>query len=643
MDRLKTAIRSLTRSGLWLRKEAQRSIDTLARGPMFGVKVSILDGYIIRAVRTKDRANARIIDTPALVALPGRYVATPGQSNYTPTHTAVYEFPLGRDDLIYQREEPFDVQSALPSHKGAAPAAPALIGVEPAGLEIKNNNERTSSFPTPNGFVTVDTNVANRFGFDVYPYAYMRTTDPVLYDLNTYVLQTAYGVYTASADGWDTTVLEPLTGQPSVVVSDSILPPGVMGMCKRDNTPAYDPSASFLSPQALFDGAQLPWARACVVDPTDAGERQVFMASHCVVDMLGDNDRFGAKGVCFNLLRVGLDVTNQPPTVVAQYLLDMRDNTDPRTRPRPTFTGVPNQGYATNLAYPTMLARSTIPDGLGVKQIVYGVTLYQCAQTIPPDTTDDTVPFTNYNTVLLHRFVDAAVETTVLAPAIVAANVAQTGVRNDLSFPVGVDTTEGGVAVAVFYSSDSRWLLPGEVATQCSLNVYAIDGASNTLAFSGLINQRYPANVAESRFDCLRYIGNGKFLFTGTDQYTLLGSIFQGDLVAMIYDVNANTVAMVGTIDPTIRGGLVSSNQRYMGHIACPVKELQVDGEITRKATVIVTVGPLGFIDGTSGAESGRTYISYDSGETWQQIASYGSPAGAHYCGTILGAGLRPL
>jgi hypothetical protein len=170
-----------------------------------------------------------------------------------------------------------------------------------------------------------------------------------------------------------------------------------------------------------------------------------------------------------------------------------------------------------------------------------------------------------------------------------------------------------------------------------------MDGVTSSLAFSGVINQRYTANVAESRFDCLRYIGNGKFLFTGTDQYALLGSVFQGDLVAMVYDVNANSASMVGTIDATLRGGLVSSNQRYMGHISCPVKEVQVDGEIVRKATVIVTVGPLGFIDGTSGAESGRTYISYDSGETWQQLASYGSPAGAHYCGTVVGAQLRPL
>jgi hypothetical protein len=380
----------------------------LATGPAFGGSTKILDGYIIRATRTKDRAVARIIDTPALVALPGRYVATPGQSNYTPTHTAVYEFPLGRDDLVYQREEPFEVQSALPTHKGAAPAAPTLIGVEPFGLEIKNNNERTSSFPTPNGFVNVDVNIANRFGFNVYPYAYMRTTDPVLYQLDNYVLQIAYGTYTATTDGWDTTVLEPLTGQPSVVVSDSILPPGVMGMCKRDSTPAYDPGASFVSPQALFDGAQLPWARACVVDPTEDGERQVFMATHCVVDMLGDNDRFGAKGICFNLLRVGLDITNQPPALVGQSLLDMRDNSDPRTRPRPTFTAPPNQGYATNLVYPTMLVRSTVADALGVKQIVYGVSLYQCVQTVPPDTTDDTAPFANYNTVLLHRYVDAA-------------------------------------------------------------------------------------------------------------------------------------------------------------------------------------------------------------------------------------------
>lgn len=614
MERPKITLRFLAASASWLRREAVRLANSMAAGAAFQVKSKLMDGYIMRANKRGQNIEVRVLDTPALVVLPGRYISG---STYTPMHALVHTFGTGRDALLYGPQTPTPVASETPTHLGTTPATTVTVGSLPASVVLRlSNNERTYMASAPFGVSTVDAEVAMRGAYTVNPYAFMDREDRMVYTLRNYAPQRSLGEFSASGAGWNTSVGAPQNTPQSPEFSDSVLPTPLLPFCKRVSPPAYDPSST---PATTYDGAQLPWCKHLVLD-SEGGSATYLLCVHVVTDMLNDNDSFGAKGLWFAQYRS----TGGVPTLEWQESVDMRDNTNDYAVP--WVANLAPDRYVTNNVYPAMMCRRD--DGT-----VAALTMYANFQTTPPFDMDPGRDFNAWNTVFLYVLNTGVVANELVAGPAESQTAFLSGKQHDFALPVGMDT-DGVDCYAMFFSSDTNYGPTGDPTTAATIDVVKVTGSTGSVVFSEAIPQRYCVHAFNSRFECVRYIGNGKYFFPATSNYELIFPNPFGDMAAMIYDANENTVLEVGTIDTTLRSG--AAGGRHIGSIDCPVAELAVDGEVMRKATLIITLGALAQTTGSAGAEAGRTYISYDSGETWNMLADYGSPAGVRYCGTSL-------
>ena len=621
MNKLKVAIRSLATSATWLRKEAKRLAEETRTGAVYQVRSKIIDGYIMRAVRRRDNVEVRIMDTPALVLFPGRYISG---TTYTPMHALVRSYGLGRDAFLFPPSAVV-VDSEEPTHKGSKPSAAVTVGTLPATVVLRlSNDERTYMATSTFGASTVDAEVAMQGAYTVNPYAFMNRTDRMVYTVRNYSPQRSLGDFTANGAGW-TTDVEPAENTPlSPEFSDSILPSPLLPFCKRVSPPAYDPSSV---PATTYDNAQLPWCKL-LVQAQDETTATYLLCAHVVTDMLNDDDSFGAKGLWF----AEYQVAGATPTQLWQDTVDMRDNADPYAVPWVANTA-PDR-YATNNVYPALMCRRD--DGT-----VAVLAMYANFQTTPPFDMDPGRVFNAWNTVFLYVIDNGVTTNLQVAGPAESQTTFLVGKQHDFAFPVGMDT-DGVDCYGVFFSSDTNYGPTGDPTTLATIDVIKVTGTGASVVLSTAIPQRYCVHAFNSRFECVRYIGNGKYFFPATSDYDFVFPNPFGDIAAMIYDATSNTVTEVGTVDATLRSG--AAGGRHIGSIDCPVRELADDsGNVTRKATLILTLGALAQITGSTGAESGRSYISYDSGETWAMIANYGSPAGARYCGTVLQARLKEI
>ena len=201
---------------------------------------------------------------------------------------------------------------------------------------------------------------------------------------------------------------------------------------------------------------------------------------------------------------------------------------------------------------------------------------------------------------------------------------------HDCAFPVGADT-DGEEVVAVFLSTDGARQYGGEYTLTPSIDVVKVTAGGQSVVLSSNSGARY-CFFAKGTSECVKYIGNHKYLFVATSAISEDRPIAKGDLAVFVYDSVGNTVTLAGVVDATLR----YAETRVVGRMDCPAVEKARDGVVTRKATVILTTGSTAQVSGEKGGEDGTTYISYDSGATWEVLATYGSAAGVRYCGTKL-------
>lgn len=617
---LRVVVKLLSPAAGWLRNEAVRWARTLSAAPYMSRNRTI-DGFILKAQRVGDRATVHILDTPALVAIPGRsLVGAPG-SAYLPVHSPVVSLAAGRAGMLNPSGLP--PASLYPSHLGSPPL-PQLVGgaIAPTASVIENSVQPSLS-PMPGlGPMVLTCQLHMPAAYTVNPYAFVsRTNSSMVYVLSVFAPRLARGTYAQSPSGWLVDGASVPTDAPwAFVVSDSVLFSSrrVLPFCKRVSPPPYNPS----SPAGtLFDNAQLPWGRAIYlgsgeVDGVPYYEVLVFV--HVVTEMRNDDDRFGAKGLWVGRLRVR-DPSNA--NGVRALLLQSTQLDDTRLTSAPEmapYLDTVADAYGTNNLYPAMPC--LMNNGSVVAVVLHG------------NRTDLGAGATTYNSVYAYRWVNGSLAKAVAAAPVEAFEIATSGRRHDLSFPVGADT-DGETVYAIFFSSDADYDESGDRTDETSLDVVEVTPSGQSVVLSTLVPQRYCRNITNSRFGCVRYIGNGRYVFPASDQTEVQPGVLNrlGDLVLMVYDSKDNSVGALGAVLPDIQ----YRTNLYIGAIDCPV--LEVAGEAgVRPATILVTFGGIAQGAASVGTEAGQTYVSYDSGQTWSILAEYGSPAGVYYCGTLL-------
>lgn len=137
----------------------------------------------------------------------------------------------------------------------------------------------------------------------------------------------------------------------------------------------------------------------------------------------------------------------------------------------------------------------------------------------------------------------------------------------------------------------------------------------------------------------VEYIGNGKYVFPASSflsVQTPSAPDMLGDFYLAVYDSVAGTMVLGGQIEPAQLVYDASGGEcpTVPGRPCCVQKELvDAAGEVIRPATVLATIGAdTGIARGLTN-EAGRTYISYDSCQTWHKVADIGSSTGVFYGG----------
>ena len=612
----------------------------MRKGARAVVRREIIDGFIVQVKKTKLGTLADVLDTPVIIAVPSNLIN--GNSELPIHHPLILE-PPGRDFFLLNPGT-VDAVNSTPAHQGSTSSPAVAVGTLFSGPVIVSTVRAILVGFDAVGFIQLQTNLYLHNPYTTNPYAFASRADRMVYRVNVSAPVLGRTTYQALANGWsaDPAPVVPAVVPKSMLVSDSVIrgTSGSLPFCMRVAPPAYDPSDTA---QTTYNNAQMPWSKLIVADQgvTDGGQfyYSVILLAHVVTEMLNDSDRFGAKGVwAGHLTCTSQEDPSAAPTVVLDWYVehDMRDNADPRLQPYKSLgTGStpPVPYYATNNVYPGMTTKLTLPDGSTLPVAVY---MQQNYQTDPPNTDPPVASFDVWNGVYVARFGSSYARQLAVGPVPSAVD-SFVGHRHDFAFPVGVDS-EGAIAHALFFSTDVTRTPEGTVNTgPTSFDVIRITDSTATVVFSDLIPQRYCLANFDSRFECVRYIGNGKYLFVATDQieYDVGFLGMRGDMVAMVYNSRTNTVSMVGTIDPIIKNGAASD--RYTGSMDCVVTEqISESGTLVRKATVMLTFGGNAQAAGEGGGEIGETFITWDSGETWVKIATFGSPAGVRYCGTLL-------
>lgn len=638
-ERLAVSVRSLVSVVSWVYRRAQ-SIGASLVGAQYQVRSAIIDGYIIRARRSGRRVSVVLMDTPALLALPGPLINN-GSSDLP--HTAVAVMPAGRDALMVA--SPITAQAHYPEHLGVSQRF-MPVGVIPQAWQLVMSRVRRS-LSAFQGFGAVDALVTLHMqaATPANPYAFMSRTDRVVYNLARLAPSMGLVKFRAEAAGWSAVDIERFAAPVSLSISDSVMEPfGLLPFSKRVAPPAYDPGDPL---QTTYANAQNPWVRVASIAAGSVDGvtyHRLMLCVHVVCDMVSDLDRFAARGLWFAQVLVvegfadkeqaiaavdavigsagpGTAVADQPGATVIlerQSVVDMRASGDPRSTPGLTASGI----YATNNIQPAMLCR--LESGVAVAFAVSNC--YQKGYAA------DQQLYENFNTVTCHRIsVTGSLSSSRAAgPSKSNMDLNLPMSPNDMAYPCGADT-DGLAAYAIFFSSDSIRQLGAQPTATPTLNVIRADEAGQAVVLSITTPFRI-CYFAAAQTECVRYIGNHKFLFLASEAYTYASATGRGDLCAMIYDASSNQVYKAGVIDPQVR----APGTLLVGSMDCPVVEKEVDGAIQRQATVIVTTGSSGQRDGEAGGEAGKTYISYDSGNTWSVLALYGSGSGVRYCGTML-------
>lgn len=645
--RLTIAKKPVTISGTYLVKRAEKLAQSLGNLPMkYATKVEIIDGYIVRGVRSNMLGTAMVLDTEAYVVVCGNpYNGT----SRAQTHHPLIRLPLGRDSFLKPLKQPPEqivVQELLPSHMGTRGYRVMELGTFSQSVAT-GSLVRPSAFALPDyGIIHLENYLNMPQVFDVNPFAFVSRADTFFYDMPVLAPSFMRATYTANAEtgtGWIESDGNypgedaPKTQPWSMRVSDSIMldANNVMPFSKRVNPPPYDPT----SPAATtFNNAQYPWSRGLTIghgNDEDIGLfYRVLLVAHAVFDMVDDEDRYGARGLWIASLQIQQDGT---ALLVGSSVIDSRQEADQYRRPWKIING-DSERYMANSHFPSGLALLDTGDSVLFDS-------FSINQTDPPSDPNGGIstPYWSVDCAWVNQFGTIVRRETVAGPTKGTIDTFS-GVPHDMQYIYGADS-DGTNAVCVFFSSDFIHDPNGNIGPNVSIDIVVATKDGVSIPFSQMVPFR-PCNwFRNSMYGNILHIGAGKFLFPVTSEFQENEDIgfIDGNMAMAMYDVNKNTLELAGVVEEELKNGV--RDWYYTGLMDAPVKQVVDENteEVLIDATVLFSIGGKAQFAGEPGPEHGFTYISYDSGATWDKIANYGSASGARYCGTMIAPRIKDI
>lgn len=610
--------RSNTASGAYLLRRAAKLAKSVV--PTYGSKSEVVDGYILRGRRANVRFVAEVLDPPAWLVLVGPLIATPAADV---ADSLVQELPTGRDALrsgLAPAKQEIGDRYLVTRPQGVLSFGQSVI---PPIIHPVRTNEVCYRVPGIGTLQGVTRLFANQY-FGVSPMAFVDRTARIRYESRMLVPQ-LLRVQVDLVDGqWVRTSIpggaaKPL-GSLTVLIDDSFLRGlGALPFCMRQSPPAYNPGSVAAG---AFSAAQAPWVdQAGELYQSEDGSQvyRLTLWSQVVTEMLSDADMYGARALWFATVRVNL--TAGTASLEQQFLLDPRTETNPLRRPRPV-----DNTYLYN-------AHLRVGGAVLNSGTLVVVDTYQAlTDGLAEGTAMDAERRTSVDLLWVAR-AGQLLRRQTISEAVLTGD-------HDFKAPVGIATDGQEVVVFAFSTAfiDRPYTLDIIVANENTASVVfseevpfaqclGLNSPSYYTTGHAQNPQLWGTQGAGGNQAC--YIGNGKYLFHISSQTGGFGTLAAGNVAAAIYNRATNTVSVAGVIDPVVAPA--ADSVRHMGKPDCVVQETA-----NRKATVIATKGAPGQVSGEPGVEGGKTWISYDSGETWELIADYGSPSGVVYSGNLI-------
>lgn len=605
-----------TAAGVWLLDRAAK----LARAVVsrFGSKTEVFDGFLLRGRRTDKILVAEVLDPPAwLVVVGSVQLSEPTEIS----ESLILQLGTGRDGVAGPGASV--VLDPTQSPMVVRPQGTFRIGLPPTGQFSYATVTGETAAVVPG--VGVGRGYNRMFSPGQFPSnatAFVGRDAQVQYQALLLIPQLFRTQFVGGAR-----VDTPLSAAPeaswSLLISDRLLRDlGALPFCMRVAPPPYDPTSTAAT---VFAQSQAPWqdfaaSRFLLEGVTTY---QVTLWAHVVLDMVSDGDRYGARGLWVATFRI----QEGQASLVNQFLVDTRLDSNVLRRPR---RGPLAYEYNAHIRAGSALLDSGTLLLIDTFQVV---TDGQPGTGAPGATA---------------RYLSVDMHWVSRDGARVRSQTIKDGFRvnsgpHDMRAPVGM-ATDGTEAVAIVFStafidrpSNLDVVVASETAASVVLSIDApffqcMAATPNSRLTTGQLDIDYWGTVGAGGSQVC-YIGNGKYLFYVSSIVDSTG-VTSGNWAAAVYDRSENTARLVGVIDDTV---ISVATPWVLGRPHCTwLEEKNADGTVAHKAIVLATRGGYGQLAGVPTTEFGETWVSYDSGETWDRLAAYGSPAEAVYCGNIL-------
>lgn len=615
----------------------RKRLAALALGLATGVRRSVYDGHILQVQALGDGNHlAQAIDPPGYALLPGYQLKIAGLNPADDTNiqrAPVVKMPP-RDTLLSAdyfagggRLEPFPtgrtfvyqmMQTSLadPGMHDSGVVAPISLGDFVPGVGVLWSQARCSPPDTLAAWSKIPTGVPC--------------------DAEVWLVNPMSSRQTFAEDGTQTTTGEP---QPRLSMRVIVIGEGYLK--------AFGSSALALTRQRENEGYWGDNAYHDINTPRihcaaagqgrdDQGVYQdVALAWEFCTDQQGVSDRYGRRHVAFIRLRVYAES--------ARILNSAALRSTSMSELQPVLSG---DAY---LAHDFSINKlATFKDGTAV-----AVSRYE--RVSPGEVVDGTQHYYKHTSSLLARFdVDGTLSRQWIQQPIETNALDIYALYDVFTYAYGLDTDGEDYGIVVMTSMGGYVAKRGGVPYgPAVMGVFSFDKGGNVSAaatFSGayLATGQDMAIGAGERL--VRYIGNGKFL--------IIGASADGDkardLRCYTFDRATGQVTQTAVIDPTRYLPIVTREAigpyaygpLSVGNLDVLVQELADSaGTVTRPAVLVLSRGGVGYraaivdqvaMDTAFPGSSGVTYISHDSGATWNVLADYGSGLGLIYTGNVL-------
>lgn len=589
------------------RRRLQALCEALRRAPgTVGSMAELFDGFLLRATKVAGRVTGTLVDIPHRIAWSGGVDAAAYGWPQAGLVVSPYFEVVARDSLLTETDLFSD---ALPDKllNGAAVYNTSSFGLFTAFSVLGNTDRTPLNFITHADTVALYTTVAKAIN-GVGAWDMLGPGDMILNACTARSIAQSHG----SAAGGVASI-EPLTslnGRLGLGLTETTVTARTGArLCGRyylPTTPGDNPTAE----AEQFRNIQKPWCMA-IARHREPGVMQWLVATHTTAQNNQVTDFYGERGVYIGTFVV---VNNPAVDTPGVYLMGdhhRRNLLDANVLRQPQFDADGNE-WRENYHVPYDL--TFIDD---TTALVYGA--FYVRRVSEPEG----AAVAYYSADLIRVDTETG---TVISLVALADGVENSHADMVFANSVGIGSPGDGTAVAVGCH--------GTAGDSWGVVRVAANGAVTKSYFApGFVH--YGNGVGQT-IGAVEYIGNNKYAFPvsiamgGPPDYVC-------DWSVAVYDAEADSLALAGTLEGPralmVNNQWVSENL-YVGRMCCVQAELaDENGEITRHATVLATIGPYGLQATDKDNRAGRTYISYDSCQTWHLMINYGSPRGVVYGG----------